>query len=94
MGFPVLAQDARPPKGYSLAQQRMSLSDGVPLPVEVEKPGSEFFTGWVMQLIPIRGLLFQFIEEPFLVRGREKGANGFAGERGAVVRERLQWLNA
>ena len=72
----------------------MSLSGGIPLPVEVEKSGSEFFTGRVMQLIPIRRLLFQFIEEPLLVRGREKGANGFADERGAVVKERLQRLNA
>ena len=94
MGFLVLAQDARPPKRYSLTQQRMSLSGGIPLPVEVEKPGAEFFTGWVMQLIPIRRVLFQFIEEPLLVRGCEKGANGFAGEQGASLRKLLQRLNA
>ena len=94
MGFLVLAQDARPPKGYSLTQQRMSLSGGILLSIEVEKSGSEFFTGRVMQLIPIRRLFFQFIEEQLLVRGCEKGANGFAGEQGATLRESLQWLNA
>lgn len=94
MGFLVLAQNARPPKGYSLTQQRMSLSDGIPLPVEVKKPGAEFFTGSVMQLSPVRRLPVQSVEKQLLVRGCQEGANGCIGKKRLSLRDLFQRLNA